>query len=80
MRDFLEKPFKEAIQAVQEGLKDYCLNPGCKLQVPPKKHGFYQRNSLDGEFASKIFIRRYRCTYCGMTFSFLPSFCLPYYQ
>ena len=57
-----------------------CHNPNCKLQVPPKKHGFYQRNSLDGEFASKIFIRRYRCSYCGMTFSYLPSFCLPYYQ
>lgn len=57
-----------------------CLNPDCKIQVPPKKHGFYQRNSLDGEFAGKIFIRRYRCPYCEMTFSYLPSFCLPYYQ
>ena len=57
-----------------------CQNPACKLPIPPQKHGFYDRNIIDEQFSDKILIRRYRCPYCGMTFSFLPSFCLPYFQ
>lgn len=57
-----------------------CLNPACRVLVPPEKHGFYERNIIDAGFAGRIKIRRYYCPYCGMTFSFLPSFCLPYFQ
>lgn len=54
--------------------------PCCKIPIPPEKNGFYQRNVRDGEFNGKILIRRYWCPYCRKTISFLPSFCLPYYQ
>jgi len=57
-----------------------CLNPGCLLPIAPKPHGFYTRNCIDESFSGRILIRRYYCPHCGMTFSYLPSFCLPYYQ
>lgn len=57
-----------------------CPNPGCRVQVPLQKHGFYHRNVLAGDFSGRIFIRRYYCKYCGKTVSLLPSFCLPYFQ
>ena len=60
-----------------------CLNPSCAVylkNVGIQRFGFYRRSVLDGVFNRKILIRRYRCKYCKMTFSFLPSFCLPYYQ
>lgn len=57
-----------------------CLNPDCRTPVPPKKHGFYTRNAIDFESVYRISIRRYYCRYCGRTFSYLPSFCLPYFQ
>jgi hypothetical protein len=56
-----------------------CLNPACKLPHP-KKHDFYERNCIDIGFARRIKIRRYYCPHCGMTFSYLPAFCLPYFQ
>jgi hypothetical protein len=57
-----------------------CLNPACKIPIPPKKHAFYERNCIDLECAIRIKIRRYYCPHCGMTFSYLPAFCLPYFQ
>jgi len=57
-----------------------CPNPACMVPIPPKKHGFYQRNCLDFNYRGRIIIRRYYCPYCGKTVSYLPSFCLPYYQ
>jgi len=57
-----------------------CPNPGCLVQVPPQKHGFYARNALTGNFSGRILIRRYYCKHCGKTISYLPSFCLPYFQ
>lgn len=57
-----------------------CLNPACKVPVPPKKHDFYERNCIDLGCSVRIKIRRYYCPYCGMTFSYLPAFCLPYFQ
>ena len=57
-----------------------CPNPACLIQVPPEKHGFYDRNAVDGDFSGRILIRRYHCKYCGKTVSFLPSFCLPHFQ
>jgi len=59
---------------------DSCLNPACLMPVPPKKHGFYCRQVKCFGFNGTIFIRRYYCPYCGMTFSYLPCFCLPYYR
>ncbi|MBC7346429.1 MAG: hypothetical protein H5U00_03095 [Clostridia bacterium] len=54
--------------------------PFCRTGLPLKKHGFYRRNSIPGELPRRILIRRYRCCFCGHTVSFLPSFCLPYFQ
>lgn len=57
-----------------------CPSPECLMPIPPKKHGFYERNCLDVTYCGSILIRRYYCPYCGKTVSYLPSFCLPYYQ
>lgn len=57
-----------------------CLHPDCRVPLPPMPHGFYSRNIITRRFADRILIRRYYCKYCGHTFSYLPSFCLPYYQ
>lgn len=54
--------------------------PFCRTGLPLKKHGFYRRNSIPGELPRRILIRRYRCRFCGRTVSFLPGFCLPYFQ
>lgn len=59
---------------------DACLNPECLMPIPPKKHGFYERNCLDAIYRGQVLIRRYYCPFCGKTVSYLPSFCLPYYQ
>lgn len=57
-----------------------CLNPQCLISIPPKKHGFYERYCIDFGYNGRIPIRRYYCPFCGKTISYLPSFCLPYYQ
>ncbi|ABO49075.1 hypothetical protein Dred_1011 [Desulforamulus reducens MI-1] len=57
-----------------------CLHPDCKIPVPPRPHGYYIRNVITLGFNGRILIRRYYCKYCGHTFSYLPSFCLPYFQ
>jgi len=57
-----------------------CPSPQCLVEIPPKKHGFYTRNVHDGNFSARIFIRRYYCPFCHTTISYLPSFCLPYFQ
>lgn len=57
-----------------------CLHPECRIPVPPRPHGFYARNTINTKFSGRILIRRYHCRYCGHTFSYLPSFCLPYFQ
>jgi hypothetical protein len=59
---------------------DACLNPECLMPIPPKKHGFYERNCLDVTYRGRVLIIRYYCPFCGRTISYLPSFCLPYYQ
>ncbi len=59
---------------------DRCPNPGCLVKVPMQRHGFYTRNVIAQDFSGRIPIRRYYCKYCGKTLSYLPSFCLPYYQ
>lgn len=71
-----------ARQGVEFGfpVPDACPNPECLIPIPPKKHGFYERNCLDFAYCGPILIRRYYCPYCGKTVSYLPSFCLPYYQ
>lgn len=57
-----------------------CPNPACRVEVPPRKHDFYFRNVVTGNFIGRIPIRRYYCKYCGKTVSYLPSFCLPHFQ
>ena len=51
----------------------------CKIGKP-HKHGFYERFYLDGVNCFRINVRRYRCPRCGITVSFLPSFCVPQFQ
>lgn len=57
-----------------------CLHSSCGIKIPPEKHGGYERNIITLGQTFKIFIPRYYCSYCGHTFSYLPSFCLPYFQ
>ena len=57
-----------------------CPNPACRMPIPPIKHNFYSRGLDDIEFHERISIRRYYCKHCHMTFSYLPSFCLPYFR
>lgn len=57
-----------------------CLHPTCRIKIPPEKHGGYERNVICQGLTGRIFVRRYYCSYCGHTFSYLPSFCLPYFQ
>lgn len=57
-----------------------CPYPDCLVPIPLKKHGFYVRYLIDADFHGEILIRRYYCPYCGRTVSYLPSFCLPYFQ
>lgn len=57
-----------------------CPYSDCLVPIPLKKHGFYVRYLIDANFHGEILIRRYYCPYCGRTVSYLPSFCLPYFQ
>lgn len=57
-----------------------CLHPSCRMKIPPEKHGYYERNVIMFDRTCRVFIRRYYCSYCGHPFSYLPSFCLPYFQ
>ena len=54
--------------------------PCCKIGIPPKKHGYYERYIVTRSFCELISIKRFYCPYCGKTISFLPSFCIPYFQ
>lgn len=80
-------PIKESPQEYVSLGKDYpfpqpagCPYSDCLKPIPLKKHGFYLRYLIDSGFYGKILIRRYYCPYCGRTVSYLPSFCLPYFQ
>ncbi len=57
-----------------------CPHPSCQMKIPPENHGGYERNIITFGLTAGFFIRRYYCSYCGHTFSYLPSFCLPYFQ
>lgn len=59
---------------------DRCPFPDCHLPIEMKKHGFYQRYVISKEYSGYIYIRRYICSRCGRTISFLPSFVIPYFQ
>ena len=54
--------------------------PVCEKYCKMKKHGFYSRNFFSKTFSGKILIRRYLCSKCEKTLSFLPSFCQPFFQ
>ena len=54
--------------------------PICKKHVQMKKHGFYLRYFVIVGFNKKIMIRRYICPECGKTISFLPYFCITFFQ
>lgn len=56
-----------------------CPERKCRGQTM-HKHGFYERNCCDGFAWYRISIRRYYCPSCGTTVSFLPLFCLPWFQ
>lgn len=57
-----------------------CPNPACRIPIPPIKHNFYSRGIDDVAYHKMIQIRRFYCQDCHMTFSYLPSFCLPYFR
>lgn len=57
-----------------------CVFHDCLIPIKMKKHGFYKRYVISGEYRGYIYIRRYICPCCGRTISFLPSFLIPYFQ
>ena len=57
-----------------------CQLPGCQMPIQMKKHGFYARYIISPEYSGYIYIRRYFCSICGRTVSYLPSFAIPYFQ
>lgn len=59
---------------------DRCQLPGCKIPIKMNKHGFYTRCIISPEYTGYIHIRRYLCSICGRTISYLPSFAIPYFQ
>jgi hypothetical protein len=52
-----------------------CPFRGCKVKLPMKKNGFYERFLVTDVFHGRIRVRRYCCPKCGRTVSMLPSFC-----
>jgi transposase-like protein len=75
IEDFSEKNEKLFPEAPQK-----CTYPDCTLPVKMKKHGYYKRFIISIVYTGYIQIRRYKCPVCGRTLSFLPIFCIPYYQ
>lgn len=57
-----------------------CPMPGCQMPIEMKKHGFYKRYIISHGYSGYIHIRRYLCSCCGHTLSYLPSFVIPYFQ
>lgn len=54
--------------------------PRCKARNQLKRHGFYDRNAIEGDALYRIPICRLRCPACGKTVTLLPDFLIPYYQ
>jgi hypothetical protein len=50
------------------------------MPIPLKSHGFYTRNYIKAGLIGRILIKRYICPYWGRTVSFLPYFCILYFQ
>lgn len=57
-----------------------CPFKDCSMPVKLKKHGYYKRFFISKNFTGVLYIRRYICPICGRTVSFLPYFCLSYFQ
>ena len=54
--------------------------PNCRARNRLLRHGFYERNAIDGEAVFRIPICRLLCPDCEKTVSILPTFLLPYFQ
>lgn len=72
--------FGEKDSLLFPGAPEKCPIPGCQMPIEMKKHGFYERYIISDEYRGYIYIRRYLCTCCGRTVSYLPSFAIPYFQ
>ncbi len=59
---------------------DSCPFKDCLAKIKPRKHGYYKRFFISKSFSGRLFIRRYLCSVCGRTISFLPVFCIPRFQ
>lgn len=57
-----------------------CPFKDCSMPVQLKKHGYYKRFFISKNFTGGLYIRRYICPICGRTVSFLPYFCISYFQ
>lgn len=81
---FLSNSKPEAFGKMNENLfpdaPERCTFEDCYMPVKMKKHGFYKRYVIADEFSGYVYIRRYICTCCGRTLTFLPSFLIPYFQ
>ena len=57
-----------------------CPFKDCSMPVRLEKHGYYKRFFISKKFFGVLYIRRYICPICGRTVSFLPYFCISYFQ
>ena len=72
-------PAEYAAGNVDDIIEPVTLCPGCK-KAKPHRHGYYYRFCIDGLAVRHIPVRRYYCRKCRVTISFLPSFCVPFFQ
>ena len=66
-------------QNIYPDLKN-CPQKDCLYSGRLWHHGFYSRNAIGLKGFYRIYIKRYRCPYCGHTVSLLPNFLAPHFQ
>lgn len=59
---------------------DISCCPICRAKNRLQRHGFYERNAIEGDEALRIPIFRLFCPNCRKTVSIFPVFLLPYFQ
>jgi len=73
-------PLTYALRGIKNHFPEMKNCPICHHPEALEKHGFYWRNALFSKRQFRIPIRRFKCSSCGKTISFLPDYLLPYFQ
>lgn len=78
--DFLTDVPHYAANGMDNDFPEISCCPICRAKNRLSRHGFYERNALEGMAVFRIPICRLRCPDCGKTVSIFPMFLLPYFQ